>query len=392
MNLAVWPIARGRVAVKRAQTILVVTDRALYPARAGNRARIIALLRGLCALGFRVALVVRRPPRWRSRIRTRLLAHRVYFVSGPAFSGGSPRTFDSSPYWRAVERATRLEHPAVVIAEYLWMAPCLDRVGSGPLKMLDTLDLMHVRRDIYGGVGSGAWVDCSAEEEATLLRKADAIIAIQRSEMANFAALVPERKVICLPHMLPVRDRSRGRGRNDPGIVMFVGSSNQGNVAGVRAFLHEGWPLIQRDCPGAELRIYGDSAREVDCAMPGVRTIGYVRRLGTAYQSADVVINPVMRGTGLKIKTVEALASGKAVVTTPCGADGLERGAGSAFVMASDMRQLATEVVALLQEPERRRLLERRALEFARQEFAPSEVFREFLTFAGHRLLPPTLG
>ena len=57
-------------------------------------------------------------------------------------------------------------------------------------------------------------------------------------------------------------------------------------------------------------------------------------------------------GTGLKIKSVEALGYGRALVTTPCGAEGLEAGAGSAFRVASDPVAFAREVSGLLAEPE----------------------------------------
>jgi hypothetical protein len=46
------------------------------------------------------------------------------------------------------------------------------------------------------------------------------------------------------------------------------------------------------------------------------------------WHEAKVTIDPVQFGTGLKIKTVEALAQGTALVTTTCGASGCERGAG----------------------------------------------------------------
>jgi glycosyltransferase involved in cell wall biosynthesis len=378
-----WPSFTGhqrRVPGALSETVLVITDRVLYPPRAGNRTRIIALTRGLRSLGFRVVLVVRRPPGWRSRIRTWLLAPRVYFVDGSSFGAGSPQRHDSSPYWGAVIDAVRRERPAVVIAEYIWMAPCLDRVDSGALKLMDTHDLMHVRRERYAAEGSGAWVECSAEEEAALLLKADAIIAIHRSEKAKFAALVPERAVITLPHPQRVKFRGGRSHKSSEGrVVMFVGSSNRGNVAGLRSFLADGWSIVRESHPGAELRIYGDSGRQIGSAPLGVRAIGYVRRLARAYRAADVVINPVTLGTGLKIKTVEALAWGKAVVTTPCGAEGLESGAGVAFLVAADMQQLAGEVVRLLQDPARRQSLERSAIEWARTEFAPEAVFREFL-------------
>ena len=359
-------------------TVLVITDRMLYPLVEGNRARIIDLIRSLRSLGFRVVLVGRRPPRWRSRLRTRLLANQVYFVDAPGFGSGSPLEYDSSPFWGPVDNALRRFSPEIVFAEYIWMAPCLDRVGQGVLKFIDTLDLMHVRRDLYAAEGSGAWVDCSDAEEAQLLRKADVVIAIQRHEKAGFAGLVPERSVICIPHSVPVRS-APWKGIPPGNTVMFVGSMNQGNVAGLGAFLSHGWPLVVEACPRAELRVYGSIGRRIPRDVARVRALGYVRFLRRAYQRSTVVINPVTLGTGLKIKTVEALAHGKAVVTTACGAEGLEEAAGEAFLVANDMPQLAGEVIRVLSDPALRRKLERNATAFAREEFAPETVFREFL-------------
>jgi glycosyltransferase involved in cell wall biosynthesis len=362
----------------------VITDRQLYPPRQGTRARIVEVIRSLRSLGFRVVLVGPPPKTWRSRLRTRLLVNHVCFVNAPRFDKGSPLEFDSSPFWPAVDSALQRFKPGIVVAEYIWMTPCLDRVRSGALKVVDTHDVMHVRRHLYATEGTGAWVDCSEAEEAALLRKADVVLAIQRHEKAVFEALVPERRVICVPHAVRVRGRW-WRGKPAPNTVMFVGSINQGNLAGIRDFLREGWPLVLEAIPGSELRVYGDIVKQLTVEAAGVTRLGYVRFLGTAYRGSAVVINPVSLGTGLKIKTVEALAYGKALVTTPCGAEGLEEGSAAAFLVAQDMRQLAAEVVQLLQDPVRRRALERNATRWARVAFAPPEVFREFLDFLRER-------
>ena len=368
------PVARR----KPAETVLVITDRMLFPIVEGTRARIVDLIRTLRALGFRVVLVGRRPLRWRRRLRTRLLANHVSFVNAPGFGSGSPLSHDSSPYWEAIDEALRRFRPEIVIAEYLWMAPCLDRVGPGSLKCIDTIDVMHVRRHMYAGEGMGAWVDCSDTEEAQLLRKADVVIAIQSHEKAEFAELVPDRPVICISHAVPLRLPRWGR-TTEPNSVMFVGSMNQGNVAGINAFLSDGWPLVMEALPSVEIRVYGSIGRRISGDVAQVRRLGYVRFLARAYHSAAVVINPVTLGTGLKIKTVEALAHGKAVVTTACGAEGLEDGAREAFLVADTMAEMAEEVVRVLRSPDLRRKLERNAAAFAREQFAPEAVFREFL-------------
>ena len=87
--------------------------------------------------------------------------------------------------------------------------------------------------------------------------------------------------------------------------------------------------------------------------------------LALAYGSAEVVVNPMQFGTGLKIKTLEALGYARALVTTPCGATGLEEGAGTAFQMASDARSFADEVSRLLMDRQRSQTLGAAGYRFA---------------------------
>ena len=57
---------------------------------------------------------------------------------------------------------------------------------------------------------------------------------------------------------------------------------------------------------------------------PGVIRLGFVKELHTFYDAIDIALNPMVGGTGLKIKTVEPLCYGKPVLTTPSGAQGLQ--------------------------------------------------------------------
>jgi glycosyltransferase involved in cell wall biosynthesis len=88
-----------------------------------------------------------------------------------------------------------------------------------------------------------------------------------------------------------------------------------------------------------------------------------------------VVINPVRFGSGLKIKAVEALAYGRALVSTPVGVEGLD-GAGEVFV-ATPFVGMGRAVAALLSDPARCGGLQRAALAYARQRFAPERCFGE---------------
>jgi succinoglycan biosynthesis protein ExoO len=89
------------------------------------------------------------------------------------------------------------------------------------------------------------------------------------------------------------------------------------------------------------------------------------------------VISPLYTGSGLKIKLIEALAAGKAVVGTSVTAQGVEPLVAGAMALADDPNQFAQAVVALLGSPEQRSALAGAGLNAAREHFSPSACFRE---------------
>jgi len=117
--------------------------------------------------------------------------------------------------------------------------------------------------------------------------------------------------------------------------VLYVASDNPLNVRGLRDFLRYAWPWILRDVPGAELVVTGRVGRAVPPDSPGVRVTGTVEDLRALYREARVVINPAVAGTGLKIKTLEALCHFRPLVTWPHGVEGLDpRLAGFCFTVS----------------------------------------------------------
>jgi len=381
--------------VKR--TVVIVTDRKLSPPRAGYAARINSLVRGLRGAGYRVVLIA---PRLRGRLspvlpavvstlRLRQSVDRLISVEATPFWRG-PLAYDCSPFLPAIARAVRRFDPVAVIAVYCWMAPCLDAVTNGALTAIDTLDLMHVRVGLYGAVEKGAWVECTAGEEAAKLDQADVVIAIQRHEQREFQAMLPGKRVVCVPHMVWPAAPGRGAARGD--VVTFIGSKNDGNALGVQKFIREAWPLVRAARLGAELRVYGDVGGRLpneDRTAEGVRIMGFKKHLAEAYDEAAVVINPVQLGTGLKIKTLEALAAAKAVVTTACGAAGLEAGAQSAYVLEDDMQRFGGAVARLLADAEARAALGAQGSEFVREHFGPRAALRELLEVIEARVPRP---
>jgi succinoglycan biosynthesis protein ExoO len=110
---------------------------------------------------------------------------------------------------------------------------------------------------------------------------------------------------------------------------------------------------------------------------PRIVRRGVVPEVADIYAGPAVVVCPVWAGSGLKIKMVEALAHGKAVVATPVAAQGLEQGINEAFLSVDRLEDLAQQVVDLLHDAPRREQLERAAASFAEANFSEAVVWRE---------------
>ncbi len=186
----------------------------------------------------------------------------------------------------------------------------------------------------------------SRDEEAALLRRADVIVAIQEREAEEFREMVPDREVIVVP--IPVELRSRASSGNAPR-CLFVGGYSGHNLDGLQWFLSEVWPGVLAVQPDAEFDVVGTVGKAVPADAPRVRVHGPLSDLDSVYASACVCVVPLRFGTGLKIKLIEAMAYGRAVVSTPAGAEGFpELEGGELAPVAESGPDMVAAIVRLL--------------------------------------------
>ncbi|MEA3077049.1 MAG: polysaccharide biosynthesis protein PslH [Actinomycetota bacterium] len=112
------------------------------------------------------------------------------------------------------------------------------------------------------------------------------------------------------------------------------------------------WPDVVARVPAAQLLIAG-RATEVRATEDGVVRVGEVPSATAFLRGLDVLVFPVVRGSGMKVKVLEASALGVPVVTTPEGAEGLPPSDG--VIVATDDRDLAEATSRILLDPAERR-------------------------------------
>jgi succinoglycan biosynthesis protein ExoO len=106
----------------------------------------------------------------------------------------------------------------------------------------------------------------------------------------------------------------------------------------------------------------------------GIEFAGISNQLKNEYSDAAVVINPLLFGSGLKIKSIEAVASGRALVATKVGVEGLEEEFGKAFVV-TEFENMYAEIALLLTDYAMRRKYEIRASLLLQERFSPEACF-----------------
>lgn len=142
---------------------------------------------------------------------------------------------------------------------------------------------------------------------------------------------------------------------NGPPVAGIVGTADWAPTAeAMRALVGEVWPRVRELVPEAELVVAGRGTRELELPpTPGAEVVGEVASARDFFQGLSVLVFPLRRGSGVKVKVLEAMASGVPVVTTPAGAEGIESSEG--IVVATEPGELARATAELLRDPVARR-------------------------------------
>src|ERR687891_2621311 len=152
--------------------------------------------------------------------------------------------------------------------------------------------------------------------------------------------------------------------------ILFVGNfAYEPNTDAALYFSRDIFPLILKDVPDVQLFLVGNAPSPEICSLTSNKQIevtGSVASLIPFYKHADVVVCPLRIGGGVKVKVLEALSFGKAIVSTSVGTQGLDLLTHKAIAIADDPTDFAENVVRLLVQPEERQIQEREALAYAR--------------------------
>ena len=219
--------------------------------------------------------------------------------------------------------------------------------------------------------------------ERRRLKRFDAIqvcTAVNRKYLESFAWDAPPIEDGFRAGIDVSRYAFHGEGR-EPDTVLFVGNfRHPPNQAALAWFVREAWPRVRAQRTGARLIAVGAQApAEFRAAMErvtGVEFVGEVDDIRDALRRYAVFIAPILSGSGVRVKLLEAFAAGAPTVATRIGAEGLAEASGEIVELADTPEDFAAAVVRLLGDPAA-------ALELARRARAEVEAKWDMAVITG---------
>lgn len=386
--------------------VLFLQNRVLFPADAGGKLRTLNVVRHLARWHNLTYVCSARPEDEPYLPQMQALGLRVEAVPRPAGSWGKAGVYAAAvrnlfsslplsiaknydPAMRARVQALLAQEPFdLIVCDFLQTALCA--VGlPGPPRLLfqHNVEAEIFRR--HAETNAGLWGRYFASQwrrmadfEAAVGKAFDLVVAVSEKDRAYFEDAYGWPNVRAIDTGVDTTYFQPASTPGIPGRVLFLGSLDwMPNQQGVTFFVQHVWPAIRARHPRATFQIVGrHPSRDVRKlhGLDGIEVVGTVPDVRPYLAEAEVVVVPLLVGGGTRLKIFEAMAAGKAVVSTTIGCEGLPVEPGKHLLVADEPAELAGAVGALLDSPASRATLTGAALALVVEKYGAETVARQF--------------
>jgi glycosyltransferase involved in cell wall biosynthesis len=207
------------------------------------------------------------------------------------------------------------------------------------------------------------------------------VLAVSENDRAAFLEFVGPERVTVIQTGVDTEYFQPSSEPERAGSTVFTGTMDwMPNEDGVAYYAEKIFPLILREVPEASFWVVGRRPpRRIQALASEVVTVtGAVEDIRPYLAKGAVCVVPLRSGSGTRIKIFEAMAAGKAVVSTTLGAEGLPVSHGENIILADDPADFAHQVVDLLRDGERRTALGRAARRLVEENYGWPAVAAHF--------------
>ncbi|MDW3649646.1 MAG: glycosyltransferase family 4 protein [Bacteroidia bacterium] len=403
-----------------AYKILVLCSKFPYPPKDGGTRAMQAMIQGFHKAGHEVTVLTMNTPKHYVILRTLPEAVRMSaefyavdvdtnvkltdMLANFLFSKQSyhVQRFNSRRFREELQKLLRSNKYDIVQLETLFMAPYIDTIREMNPKAFVSLRIHNIEHIIW---------QRRAENEDNPIKKL--LFEVTSSRMKAYEELV--YKSNAYDALIPITNVDLGKARElgakepfmfiNTGVdletidrtekefefpsIFYIGALDWGpNVEGLRWFLKYVWPLIQANYPEVKFYIAGRRMAPdfLKKPMENVVLMGEVDESEPFIKSHAVMVVPLLSGSGLRIKIVEAMAYGKAVVATRIASEGLGAFHGNQILIADDPRDFADCVSVLLEKRSFFDTIATHAKKFVESRFDNNKLTRRLLDFYGREI------
>lgn len=209
--------------------------------------------------------------------------------------------------------------------------------------------------------------------EAQAVSRLDGCIVLSSQDAKRMERLNPRIKPIVIPPGVDTGYFQPVYMQEETGAVVFVGAMEwPPNANGILWFHKWVWPKVKKASPGTKLYIVGGRPSRAVQRLgndPDVVVTGFVTDVRDYLSRAQVFIAPLLMGSGVRIKILNALAMGRAVVSTPLGCEGISLTNGENIWIAETAGDFAQKVTHLLEDEVKRRHLGQAGLQLVQNHY-----------------------
>lgn len=354
------------------KTVLLLTDVDFWFKSSGHRVRISSLVNYLCK-NVRLTIVFTGPFDQRVDISSIIPTAVEFHILE------NKKYLSSTGYGRKLKTLLKDRSFNSIIIEYIHSSYFLHYLSlpDGTKIILDAHDIISERTKEFEKYNyKNTIYELPREKEHEIMSVYDYVMVLCEEDYDEVNFMTGLNNALLCPHSVetiahPFNTQALS--------IAFVASSYLPNVDAINHFLATCWPSIVSRY-NIHLDIYGSICNTLNKKeLQNINLNGFQPDINSIYEKADIIINPVRFGAGVKIKNIEALAHGLPLVTTTHGARGLTKGKTNAFVIADTQDQVVGALSLLIENKQYRYDLSKKAHNFVKQNLTATACYSPLL-------------
>jgi len=351
--------------------ILLISDMPTHPVRGGNQQSILAYVKLLGELGYDVFYFLaydhfyypfshfkETQEQWKDRfffykqpfalaIFQKIIKklHRTY----EAMLNRYEYKIDVHYPWgmnRMLKHVKNQQKFDAIFINYIWISKAY-KIFPETHKVLFTHDVFSC---LFRRTGNRFFFSTSTKEESKALNRCDTIISVQENESVFFRSLTSKKVYTTYS---PIEGCITSFCGNKS--ISYIGANIPFNVESIHDFVKNVFPLILMEFPDVVLYIAGTVCESFDQSLyhSNIVLLGRMNELDSFYEISDIIINPTEKGSGLKIKSIEALMYNKVLISHPHSVEGFFDQDNVPIKLASNPHEYVNIISTLFNDPQK---------------------------------------